>query len=420
MTHSHSVVVNPAILRKEIIMKKLKFVMLASCAFAVGAPRSASAQSAKDVAVTYQINVLHTGAINTPTLVPPLQVKWSVDLGATVSYPLIAEGKVFVIAGPDSGGLVNLYALDAQNGSTVWGPVLIPEGAYDWAAAAYDNGTIFVVPNTVTGFQSGSMYAFAASDGHQIWNISLPGQYFFTAPPAAKNGIVYTSGAGGGGTVYAVRETDGTVLWTAGVENGDNSSPVVTPKAVYVSYVCPQAYDFQPKTGKLIWHYSGPCEGGGGATPVLYNNLLYVRDWSRSINGYDGDILNAVSGTYVGGFNADFAPAFQGKNGFYVQSNGLNAVNAATNATVWTSAPAQGDTYSSPPIVVNGVVYVGTSQGNLLGYRAGTGKKVISLNMGYSIAASETGSVGSPESGLGAGQGILVVPASTHLIALSH
>jgi outer membrane protein assembly factor BamB len=399
-------------------MKNVAFVLLVTCSFALGV-LDASAQTAKDVAVTYQINVLHTGAIYTPTLLPPLHVKWSVDLGATVSYPLIAEGKVFVIAGP-SGSLVNLYALDAQNGSIVWGPVLIPEGFYWWAAAAYDNGMIFVVPNTISGLQSGAMYAFAASDGHQIWNTLLPGQYFFTAPPVAKNGVVYTGGAGVGGTVYAIRETDGTLLWTASVENGDNSSPVVTSKAVYVSYVCPQTYDFKPKTGALIWHYSGPCEGGGGATPVLYKNLLYVRDWSRSINGHNGDILDAVAGTYVGGFDADFAPAFQGKNGFYVQSSGLNAVNAATNTTVWTATPAQGDTYSSPPIVVNGVVYVGTYEGNLLGYRAGTGKRVVSLNMGYSIAAAETGSVGSPESGLGAGQGILVVPASTHLIALSH
>ena len=77
-----------------------------------------------DLAVTYQINAHHTGAISTPKLVPPLKTKWSVDLGASVSYPLIAEGKVFVIAGAI--GQVNLYALDASTGSTLWGPVLIP------------------------------------------------------------------------------------------------------------------------------------------------------------------------------------------------------------------------------------------------------------------------------------------------------
>jgi hypothetical protein len=40
----------------------------------------ASAQAAKDQAVTYQINTHHTGAITTPGLVPPLKVQWSVEL----------------------------------------------------------------------------------------------------------------------------------------------------------------------------------------------------------------------------------------------------------------------------------------------------------------------------------------------------
>ena len=380
---------------------------------------SASAQTGKDLAVTYQINAHHTGEIFSPGLVPPLRLKWSVDMGATVSYPLIAENKVFVIAGPDASKEVNLYALDAQTGHRLWGPVLIPEGPYYWAASAYESGVIYVVPNAVPNFSSGAMYAFSAHDGHPIWNITLPGQYFFTAPPTAFNGVVYTGGAGDGGTVYAVRESDGKLLWTGSVENGDNSSPVVTANAIYVSYVCPQSYKFAAKTGTLIWHYNGPCEGGGGATPVLYNGLLYVRDWSKS-NGHDGDILDALKGSYVGFFDADFAPAFYDGTAFYVQSGNLNAVDTTTGTTVWTAVPPTGDSYSTPPIVVNGVVYVGTSSGKLRGYRAKNGVKLVSRNMRYPISAQETGYVGSPESGLGAGQGILVVPASTHLIALSH
>ena len=389
-------------------------LVLASLAFCVAFP---SAQS--DLAVTYQINAHHTGTMLTPNLLPPLKVKWSIDMGATVGYPLIAEGKVFVIAGPDSAGKVNLYGLDAASGNTLWGPVLIPQGAYSWAAAAYDNGTIFVVPNTTPGFSSGAMFAFNAADGQPVWTATLSGQYFFTAPPAAGNGIVYTSGAGSGGTVYAVRETDGNVLWTASVENGDNSSPVVTPSAIYVSYVCPQTYKFAATTGRQIWHFSGPCEGGGGATPVLNGGLLYVRDWSMSF-GHNGVILKASDGTMVGTFDADFAPALGNKTAFYVQANLLTAVDAASGTTLWAKTPGNGNTYSTPPILVNGILYVGTNSGYLVGYRWKTGTRAVSMNMGYPISAPETGYVGAPESGLGAGQGILVVPASTHLIALSH
>lgn len=371
-----------------------------------------------DLAVTYQINPQHTGAITTPNVLPPLKVKWSVDLGDTVSYPLIAQNMIFVLVGSSNSGQVNLYGLDANSGSTIWGPVPIPQGFYWWAAAAYDNGTIFVVPNTVPGLNSGALHAFAANDGHALWSANLPGQYFFTAPPTAINGMVFVGGSGTGGTLYAVRETDGTVMWTASVENGDNSSPVVTPTAVYVSYVGPQTYKFSPTTGRQIWHYIGPAEGGGGATPALYKGLLYVRDWASDL-GHNGDIFNAATGALAGSFEADFAPAFTNNTAFYVQAGGLTAVGVGSGTTIWTASPNHGS-YSTPPIVVNGIVYVGTNAGYLMGYRSKTGAVAVSMNMGYEISAPETGSVGSVESGLGAGQGLLIVPASTHLFALSH
>ena len=86
---------------------------------------------------------------------------------------------------------------------------------------------------------------------------------------------------------------------------------------------------------------------------------------------------------------------------------------------MWTAIPSSGDSFSTPPIVANGVVYVGTYLGKLLGYRAKSGARIVTKNLRYSISANETES-SAPESELGAGQGILVVPASTHLIALSH
>jgi len=112
-------------------------------------------------------------------------------------------------------------------------------------------------------------------------------------------------------------------------------------------------------------------------------------------------------------------PLWQNKTAFVVQSSGMKAVAIPSGNTIWTATSTKGS-YSTPPIVVNGVVYVGMSSGYLLGYIWNGGKAVVSMNMGYPTSAYETGGVGSPESGLGAGQGILVVPASTHLIALQH
>jgi outer membrane protein assembly factor BamB len=371
-----------------------------------------------DAAVTYQINATHTGAIQTKGVYPPLAVKWSVNLSATVGYSLIAEDKVFVIAGDSNVGTVNLYALGAATGKKIWGPVLIPEGAYWWAAAAYDNGVIYVVPDSTSGFSSGAVFAYSAKTGKQLWSATLPGQYLFSSPPTAGNGMVYTGGAGSGGTVYAVREEDGSVVWTEAVENGDNSSPVVTKNGVYVSYACPQTYRFNPLTGVQTWHFSGRCEGGGGATMALYRGLLYVRNtYNYSTNSI---LLDAADGDMVGGFNTTFIPAFLNDTAFYTDSNTITAVDIKTGNTIWTASPSNGDSYASPPIVVNGNVYVGTAAGNLLAYKSKDGTVVASVAVGAPISAYDGESFASPLAGLSAAQGMIVVPASTYVVAIKH
>ena len=331
---------------------------------------------------------------------------------------LIAEGKVFVLAGDSNAGTVNLYALRATDGKKLWGPASIPEGAYWWAAAAYDKGVIYVVPDSTAGFSSGAVYAYSAKTGKQLWSATLPGQYLFSSPPTTGNGMVYTGGAGSGGTVYAVREKDGSVAWTNGVQNGDNSSPVVTKNGVYVSYSCPQTYRFNALTGKQIWNYQGGCEGGGGATLALYRGLLYVRDtYNYSTNSI---ILEASTGNMVGGFNTTFIPAFLNDTAFYTETNAMTAVDIKTGNTIWTANPPNGDSYASPPIVVNSTVYVGTAAGNLLAYKGKDGTAVATIAVGAPISAFDSGNYSSPVAGLSAAQGMIVVPASTNVVAIKH
>jgi outer membrane protein assembly factor BamB len=391
------------------------FVLIASSVLAQTGSRTTAPV---DAAVTYQINAVHTGFVQTKGLYPPFAVKWSVNLNATVGYPLIAENKIFVLAGDSNAGSVNLYALHAATGKKIWGPVLIPEGAYWWAAAAYDNGVVYVVPDSTPGFSSGAVYAYSAKTGKQIWAATLPEQYLYSSPPTAGNGMVYTSGAGSGGTVYAVRQKDGSVAWTNSVANGDDSSPVVTKNGVYVSYACPQTYRFKPLTGVQVWQYSGGCEGGGGATMALYRGLLYVRDtYNYSTNSI---LLNAANGNMVGGFNTTFIPAFLNDTVFYTDSNAINAVNVKTGKTRWTATPPNGDSYASPPIVVNSTVYLGTAAGNLIAYKGKDGTLVASVAVGAPISAYDGGGYGSPLAGLSAAQGVIVVPASTYVVAIKH
>jgi len=360
-----------------------------------------------DQAVAYQINASHTGFIKTGPR-PPLREKWKVDLNGAISYPLIVKGKVFVTVANTSTYGTKLYALDAATGQVLWGPIDI-SGTYYWSNAAYEAGRVFVV-----NFD-GLLNAFDAGTGTLLWSQQLPGQYAFSSPPVAFEGIVYTGGAGSGGTVYAVDAENGSVLWAASVENGDHSSPAISPDGLYVSYACAQTYKFDRLTGVLLWHYSTSCEGGGGRTPVYYKRRLYVRDWATSPSGY---ILNSKTGRLSRHYDASYSdpsPAFDGNLGVFLHDGTLERRNLNAGAPIWSFAGDGG--LSSAPIIVNGFVYVGSSSGNIYALRLRSGREVWSTNVGAGIPGPDEQNVSQPLTGLGAGEGLLVIPAGNLLIA---
>jgi outer membrane protein assembly factor BamB len=363
---------------------------------------TASAQQARN----FQIDATHTGSITTDHLTPPLKQRWIVDFGQNISYPLIADGKVFVTVRNAASG-TTLFALDAANGGVLWSFSL--GGFSQWSGTCYENGRVFAVNG------SGLLRAFDGTSGNVIWQVQLPGQFVFSAPPTVTQGVIYVSGAGSGGTVYAVNAGSGAVLWTRAVMNGDKSSPAVTSDGVYVSYSCPNVYKLDPATGAEIWHYAPGCSGGGGKTPALYNRRLYVRDSSDSI-------FDSETGTIVGTFNAKNTPAFSGNRGFFLNGpkffgsfGTLQARDVDTNSVLWSFS---GDGFlQSAVLVVNNYVYVGSAQGRLYAVDAATGQQAWVTNTGDSIPYVDEQNVSQPLTSFAAGEGLLVIPTSTKLVA---
>ena len=367
---------------------------------------NASAQVAPEQARNFQIDATHTGSSTTQGVIPPLTQRWAVNFGQNISYPLIADGKVFVTVRNENGG-TTLFALESQFGGQLWSFFL--GGSSRWSGTCYENGRLFAING------SGLLRAFDGDTGTVVWSAQLPGQSSFSAPPTVVDGVIYTSGAGSGGTVYAVSASTGAVLWTKSVANGDKSSPAVTSDGVYVSYSCPNVYKLDPTTGTQIWHYSPGCSGGGGKTPVLYNGRLYVRDFSDLI-------FDSQTGAVIGNFNSKHTPAFSGNRGFFLDGpkgfgsfGTLRARDVNTNAVLWSFA---GDgTLQSAVLVVNNYVYVGSAQGRLYAVDAATGQQVWTTNTGSSIPYVDEQNSSQPITSFAAGEGLLVVPTSTTLIA---
>jgi outer membrane protein assembly factor BamB len=365
-------------------------------------------------AVAFQINPAHTGAINFANVTLPSTSAWTATFPYYPSYALAADGLVFVTyqtSSPNS----ELVALDQATGATVWGPVPIP-GSVN---ATYDAGAVFVLSVTGTIIEtpevhSSSVEAFDAKTGALLWNSTLFNQYAFTDAPTASNGIVFVGGSGFAGTLYALDEKSGTVLWTELVQNGEFSIPAVTPDGVYVSYSC-WTYDFRPLTGETIWSDNEGCEGGGGATPVVSNGVAYSPN---GIAGYSGMTFSAETGVSSGTFTANATPAFTATTGFYLQGGTLTAVNLISNATIWTFAGDGG--LQSSPIIVNQYVFISSYSGLLYGLDAVTGAQV--WQGGAATRAPQPSPAPNlvqqlPFSGLTAGDGLLLVPWSTTLTA---
>ena len=196
--------------------------------------------------------------------------------------------------------------------------------------------------------------------------------------------------------------------------NGDHSSPSLSDTGVFVSYACNQAYGFRQTSLAPLWHYSGPCEGGGGRTTVYANGNIFTRDFFGNL------ILDALTGTVQSTFGGTYtpAPAVDATSVYSLNPPTLYAQSLSGGQTRWTF---NGDgNLTSAPIVIRTAsgefVIVGSSSGMLYALDAATGAQVWSANVGGGIPAPDEHNAGNL-TGLAAGRGLLVVPNGNNVSA---
>jgi outer membrane protein assembly factor BamB len=360
-----------------------------------------------------QIDYVHSGRATVGASGPvfPSMISWGTTLNNNVSYPVIAEGKVFVLTdGSVSAGTGrSLYALDETSGKVVWGPVALSFGTTTYAAHAYDHGRVFVIDF------DGLLSSYDAATGSVVWSETLVSALAVSSAPTAVNGVVYVDS---GSEVFAIDESTGAFLWRAAVDGGGNTAPTVSTDGVFVTYGC-QAYKFDPLSGTTLWHYnSGLCHDGRGTTSVFANNQLYDRDViGTQLEGakLPGRTLDAGTGTQIGTFDADRMPAFSDHAGFFMSNGTLTAMDQASGTTLWTFA---GDgQLTTAPLVVDSSVVVASSSGQVYALRSDTGAVVWSATAGSQIRYSEYDGTPTVLGGIAVGDGYLVVPAGNTVTA---
>jgi outer membrane protein assembly factor BamB len=371
------------------------------CVIAAAAPASAGAQ-----AVTYQAGPTHDGHAKQAGLRLPLARAWSARVAGVPSYPVVAEGKVFVTVAMRDFSVpprTILLALSARDGRRLWQVEL----GRAWAASpAYDAGRVFVsVADTADG---GGLSAYSAATGQRLWRTEAGTSA--GDPPVADGGVVYA--LVGSTWIAAHRQSDGAELWRHAPGNGTNGSVAVTGDAVYAALPCEDTRKLRRSDGAVLWQTPHECHGGGGSTAVVAGDRLFTREADPP-----GEVYDTSTGTRLGRWRSDYPPAFAGGLGLFSDArrrnelgrfgHRLTARSARSGDVRWRFA---GDGYlDTAPVISGGVAYVGSGSGRVFGVSLRRGRAVWRASLGVPVhgSAELSGTLG----GLAAGGGLLVVPA---------
>jgi len=362
---------------------------------------------ATTVATAFQNNARHDGMDLGDTFNPAtLHQAWSVNLNSAsgtgvVSYPLIAGGRIFVmfakVASPSA--FHDLVAFDAATGVVDW---QVSGNAESPVGITYDGGQLFAQT------EAGQLTAYDAATGNINWTVAAA-DHSISAPLTAFDGVLY--GSADTGRLFASSEANGEVLWSTQVWNGDMSSPAVDDSGVYADYACDFSYRFG-LDGKNRWTDIFGCNGFGGATSVLNGGNLYLPGG----NGPPGAlIVSTATGVRSGTFGGTGIPSFDAANMYEVVDGVLNAVDKSGSPTRWSFT---GDgAIDTTPVTTNGIVFTGSSNGNLYGINSSTGAQEWTT-IAHGPVSTIDGIIGSGPGihiGLAAADGLLAVPAGGYL-----
>jgi outer membrane protein assembly factor BamB len=341
----------------------------------------------------YQINASHNGSTSfTKPFNAPFKQVWSVTFAGGVSYPIVAQGMVFVSVDNSVTGTPLIVALDLATGKKIW------EKASAAGFLAYGDGRLFF-----TSFD-GPLQAFNAKNGAPLWSNQLPGQFYFNFLPIVLNGAVFAGGDESGTTLYKVDAATGLLDWTQLLPGGGQGATAGS-SAVFFSTPC-NLPSYNANSGAVNWYYSSGCDGGGGGVAAFYRNRVFAP----TLNVSGGEILNATTGAIIGPISGGL-PAFYGVLSFQATSSGVTATDINSGNLEWQFGTQ--DTLVGAPIVVNKTVFVASATGKIYALSVFSGKLLQTLSPGVGTAQSSYSTV----AGLGAGQGFLVAPTGSVLSA---
>ncbi len=309
-----------------------------------------------------------SGRVSWRTALQPDEESGLDGVGGGLAYE---AGLVFAVT-----GYAEVIALDAGDGSILWRRKLLAP-AHSAPAVADDKVAVLTRDDRLT--------VFAAATGEPLWEARGPGAqtvYLEAPAPAIREGIVIVPFASGELGAYAL--DGGESFWRRILASGDEDSPlalfrdltadpVMDRELVYAGTRRGEFSAFAWRSGEIAWQLPvgspSPAWVAGGAVFLLDANSRLVRinsldgliQWRRQLEAYEDpeDLDDPIHYT---------APVLA--NGWVLlgSTDGrLLAFDALSGDPVWVYSLGEG--MRASPVMAGGIAYLFLDDGSLIALR---------------------------------------------------
>jgi len=335
---------------------------------------------------TYQGGPSRTGRLEGVGLATPLTEAWHGDARLPSRTPVIGDGMVVSADRADPAGPTRIVARDLETGAGRWSSALLAGDQATNVELAFAHGRVAVS-------SYGTVTLLNAADGAVVWR--RPTAQAYMGSPILLADRVIAAGDGLGATVYAFRLSDGAALWTQG--NACCAPVTVAGDQLVSATSTGQASSINLSDGRLTASRDDGTFGGGSLSVGFDGGWLWAAGYLP--NPF---ILSASSFAVVQRIAAS-GVAFAQPVAYLTEGERLVARHSRTLAVQWSWAA--GAPLAFAPLVVDGLVLTGTTEGRIVALDRSTGNLVWE---GRSAAPGGQDGVDIPL-GFAAGEGHLAV-----------
>jgi outer membrane protein assembly factor BamB len=237
-----------------------------------------------------------------------------------------------------------------------------------------------------------------------VWTFRA--QALLEFPPVIAYSMIYI--VNNAGTVFALHQRSGKVLWKHRTHRCSAASPAVGNHLLFVSLLnkppCNASHGvdgkviaFDAETGRIRWQRKiGPSE----SSPLFADGMVIVGDWSHDVYAFTAASGNLRWHFKAGGLVKSAISQSGNRVYFGAYDTHVYALDLHTGKQVWraSSQPRIGrtGTFYADPAIAYGRVYIGATDGKMYSFGATTGKLRWSNGTGnfiYSSAAVWRGNI---------------------------